>query len=85
MLPMERQNQVDVDNPPIAVIGEAGPSGLQAGQFQPPAKKRRIQDAYEVEDDGQKSYNISCRESKSFKGNSLCSIEKVTCLTLPGT
>ena len=32
-------NQVDVDNTPIAVIGEAGPSGLQAGQFQPPAKK----------------------------------------------
>ena len=31
-------NQVDVDRPPIAVIGEAGPSGLQAGQFQPPAK-----------------------------------------------
>ena len=53
--------------PPIAVIGEAGPSGLQAGQFQPPAKKRHIQDAYEVEDDGQKSYNISSREIKSLK------------------
>ena len=74
------RNQVDVDRPPIAVIGEAGPSGHQAGQFQAPAKKRCIQDAYEVEDDSQKSYDISCRESKSFKGNSLCSIEKVTCV-----
>ena len=65
---MESGEQVSMDHPNIAVVGEAGPSGIQTSHRQPPAKKRRLEGAYNIEDDGKTSYDISCRDSKIFKG-----------------
>ena len=63
---VESGEQVSIPN--IAMVVEARPSGIQASHTQPPAKKRRLEGAYNIEDDGKKTYDIACRDSKSFKG-----------------
>ena len=65
-LNVESGEQVSVPN--IAVLGEAGPSGIQASHRQPQAKRRCLEGAYNIEDDCKKTYDIACIDSKSFKG-----------------